>query len=877
MRARSPALVFSLSLGVALAPALARADDAGADAKLAAARDAFEHGRYEESERLARALPASLVARSTVLRAEILAARGKRAEAIALLVPMKDQKGDVARRARLLLGTWLIETGKRQDAEEPLRKIVEEYNDGSVGDRDAVGLAEVGRAAFLLRSAKDANQAFNESERIDKKRVETLLWRAELFLDKYDPGHADEVTREALAIAPKDPDVLVMMARVKLDQTLDFGEAEKLVAAALAENPAHAGAHAVRAGLALRDMDLAKAEASVTEGLRHDPTNLELGSLRAAARFLDDDKDGFERATKDVLAKNPSYSRLYGIVGDYAEWEHRYDDIVTMMQAATKIDPDDAKAWAQLGLTMMRGGDEEHGLEALQKAWRKDKFNVRVFNTLNLYEKQIATSYETAEGGVFKVRYPKEEKAVLERYVPRMLGEAWASMKSRYGYVPTVPVQVELYGSREQFSVRTSGLPNIGIQGVCFGRVVAALSPKAEPSNWGNVLWHELGHVYAIQLSKNHVPRWFTEGLSEYETIARRPEWSRELDPELYRALVDAKLPGAVQMNRAFTHANDAGEMTVAYYASSQLMIFTVERFGMARVRRALELWGQGKKTEQVIREAFGMEATAYDDAFRAWALARLDRYRGQYLFTKKAKPLDEAEKGLAAAPKDEDARVVHILSLLAARKAEPAKKELAQLLKEKPGSADGHFVAAKLATAEKSFDDARGHLEAMRAAGHDGFVVQMLLAALAEAKDDKAHVRHHLEAAHRFDPSQSEPVRALFELAEEEGKKDEALAALRDLAALEQHDTKVWLTLLERLVAAKAWPEARKVGEASVYVDVFSGRMHMLYGRALAEEGAHERAVYELESAMVAGLSKEHEAEAKSLLAASKSALGRR
>ena len=82
------------------------------------------------------------------------------------------------------------------------------------------------------------------------------------------------------------------------------------------------------------------------------------------------------------------------------------------------------------------------------------------------------------------------------------------------------------YADAEQFSVRTSGLPNVGIQGVCFGKTLAAMSPRAEPFNWGNVLWHELAHVFAIQLSKSRVPRWFTEGLSEYETIERRPEWS---------------------------------------------------------------------------------------------------------------------------------------------------------------------------------------------------------------------------------------------------------------------------------------------------------------------------------------------------------------
>ena len=64
----------------------------------------------------------------------------------------------------------------------------------------------------------------------------------------------------------------------------------------------------------------------------------------------------------------------------------------------------------------------------------------------------------------------------------------------------------------------------------------------------------EVGHVFAIQESKNHVPRWFTEGLSEYETIIRRPEWAREEDQALYLALrrgvpvITLELPNAAQM-----------------------------------------------------------------------------------------------------------------------------------------------------------------------------------------------------------------------------------------------------------------------------------------------------------------------------------------
>ncbi|MBX3229883.1 MAG: tetratricopeptide repeat protein [Labilithrix sp.] len=845
------------------------------EAAFGLARAAFEQGKFDDADKHA---TASGTARAKVLRAEILLARGKQKEAVALLETLKNGKTVEARRAKLLLGETLIAMGKRGDADEPLKKVIEDYNDNTITQTDAEGLAQVGRAAFLLRSPKDANTAFKESEKADKKRVETLLWEAELFLDKYDPGHAAEVTKEALEIAPKRADALVMMARVKLDQTMDFDDAHKLVDEALAVNPRHAGAYAVKAGLSLRDMDIKSTDAAIAKGLASDPSDLELLSLKAASRFLDDDKSGYETARKDVFARNGEFARFYGIVGEYAEWEHRYDDIIVMMKEATKIDPDDGKAWAELGLTQMRSGDETGGLQAIQKAWSKDRFNVRVFNTLNMYEKQIPTEYDLVDDGVFKVRYHKEERPILERYVPRMLGEAWASMKSRYGFVPKVPVQVEMYANREQFSVRTSGLPNIGIQGVCFGGMIAAISPKAEPFNWGNVVWHELGHVFAIQLSKNHVPRWFTEGLSEYETIARRPEWARELDPELYQAITQNKLPGAVDMNRAFTHANDASDVTTAYYAASQMLIWTVERFGMKGVAKALELWGQGKKTPDVLQGAFGVSPADYDKGYRAWQLARLSRYKDQYIFARRPQDVDDAKRALKNTPNDASAHVDLALALLRARKADDAKKELDAALAIDPKNADAHFVSARLALGKKDAATAQKHLDTMRSQGHDGYVVHMLLADIAESKEDKTQMRFHLEAAHRLDPSQSEPLKGLYDLAHEAKNAGDELALLRELAQLEQHDKKVWRLLLEKLVAAKQWDEARRVGDSAVFVDVTGGPTHVLYARALAAQNAHGAAIYELETALLAkAKDKAEEATTHALLAASLAATGKK
>jgi tetratricopeptide (TPR) repeat protein len=849
------------------------------EAKLALGRAALEQGKYAEADKHAQAAAAfaSVKARAGILRAEILLAQGKNKEAIAALEPLKAGKSNEARRARLLLGETLIATGKRQDADDPLKKVVEDYNDGTINDKtDAEGLAEVGRAAFLLRYPKDAKQALMESESIDKKRVETLLWEAEMFLDKYNPRDAGAVTREALEIAPKRADALVMMARVELDNNLDFDDADKLVKEALAVNPHHAGAFAVKAGLALRDMDIAATDKAIAEGLASNPNHLELLSLKAAARFLDDDLKGYEAQKKDVFARNAEYARFYGIVGEYAEWEHRYDDIVTMMREATKVDPDDAKAWADLGLTQMRAGDEDKGLEAIRKAWPKDKFNVRVLNTLDMYEKDIPRQYELATDGIFKVRYAKDERPILERYVPRMLGEAWASMKARYGFVPKTPVQVELYANRQQFSVRTSGLPNIGIQGVCFGTMIAAISPNAEPANWGNVIWHELGHVYAIQMSKNHVPRWFTEGLSEYETIARRPEWARELDPELYQAISQNKLPGAVDMNRAFTHASNAEDVTTAYYAASQMLVWTVERFGMKGVVKALDLWGQGKRTPEVIRTAFGMSPEDYDKGYRQWQLARLSRYKDQYVFTVKARGIDEAKRALKDKPNDAGAHVVMALSFLHARKIADAKSELQAALSIDPKHADAHFVSARVAIGEKNAKAAESHLDAMRSSGHDGFVIQMLLANLAEAREDKTKMRYHFEAAHRLDPSQAEPLKGLYDLAHEAKNEGDELDNLRKLAALEQHDKDVWHLLLEKLVARKAWDEARRVGESAVFVDVMGGPTHVLYARALLAQKAYDQAAFELETALLTKTPPKEQATAHALLASALSSLKR-
>jgi cellulose synthase operon protein C len=135
---------------------------------------------------------------------------------------------------------------------------------------------------------------------------------------------------------------------------------------------------------------------------------------------------------------------------------------------------------------------------------------------------------------------------------------------------------------------------------------------------------------------------------------------------------------------------------------------------------------------------------------------------------------------------------------------------------------------------------------------GHDGYAVRMMLADLAADAKNRDAARFEFRLAHEFDPSMVEPVQALYDLAHQEKREAEALEWLRIAARLDQHDRKTYRLLLEKLVAAGQFAEARAVGESAMFVDVENHAVHALYATALARTGAHAAAVFELESALL-------------------------
>ena len=841
----------------------------GTRARLGLGAVLLKTGRYAEVLELLLALPpgpSEPALRAACLRAEAQRLSGKLADAEATLRAVSMHPA--AREARLRLGEVLVERGRRAEAREPLMTLVRDYNEDRITERDGTALGWVGRAAHLLRAPRDSNEAFAEAEEAGEKGSELLLWRAELFLEKHEPGRAEEVVSEVLDRAPHDPDALVWMAEVRLAQALDFVEAERLANAALAVNPRHAGAYFVLAGVALRDVDLELARGRIASGLVARPDDLDLLSLRAAVSFLAGNPAEFAREKALVLSKNPERSRFFAIVGEFADWEHRYDAIVELMREAVRLDPDDAVARSSLGVNLIRAGRDAEGQAELSRAFALDPFDPRVKNTLALFEKIIPTSYVTVSGPRFTFRYHKADRAVLERYVPALLERAFTTFVAHYGFKPPLPIGVELYAEREHFAVRTSGLPQTAIQGVCFGRTLAAMSPQKESFNLGMTLWHELSHVFHIQLSNSRVPRWFTEGLAEYETALARAEWTREQDPELYELRRAGRLPSVEGMNRAFTRAEQLTDVGTAYYASSRLVALLGEKHGMGALAAMLRLWGEGKSTPAVFQGALGLTPAEEDRRFSASLDAAFARYASTFVPVSRTGSIELATDLTEREPKSASRQAARALTLIRAGHVEAAEQALAAGRALDERDPDVRFLTARLLLAKGSAADAMKELRAMLGEGHDGYDVQMLLAEAADALHDAATRLSAVRAAERFDPTQVEPLYALLKLADESGDATGALALLERLARLSEHDAGLHRELLRRLLARGDYAGAVRIGEAAIFTDMLGFDTHRGFAEALAKTGDPQRAIFELETALLCDADPPDLAAAKSELA---------
>jgi tetratricopeptide (TPR) repeat protein len=497
------------------------------------------------------------------------------------------------------------------------------------------GNADPGIMADAARAAGDPRAANTYFRSAVAARPEDAALRTrwgELFLAAHNQTEALTLFREALEIDPDYAPATVGLAKIAAN---GFAQETREFAGAVIDNAPDASveAYLVLARADLEDGALDAAEEKLDAAMeiveRRSLPPLEVWAYRAALDFLRNVEES--PWTARALEYNPRYGGIYAIPAHFNVITRRYREAVDLLKKAVEIEPTLYSAHAELGFNLLRDNKVREAREHLLLAREGDPFSVPVNNTLNLidsFENFVVLEHrpEAIEGEFTPrpdviTRLHKSESAVLAPYVVDLTRRAIDVYTERYGFELKEPVVAELYPEHDDFAVRTSGLPGIGLLGVTFGYLVAMDSPTGRADtdfHWGTTLWHEIAHVFTLEATGHLVPRWFSEGVSVHEEWSTGPLPGRHIPPPFFMALKDDMLLPVSELDRGFIRPTYQNQVIVSYMQAGLICEYIASRFGQTALEAMLGLFAEGKDTAEALTGAIGISPEEFDTDFAA-------------------------------------------------------------------------------------------------------------------------------------------------------------------------------------------------------------------------------------------------------------------
>jgi len=630
----------------------------------------------------------------TVVKARAAINRGQYADAEALLKPAAAKNPESE--AALELGLFYQMMGRQSEA-RPLLQRVSDIRSGP--STSAAEYARLGRAARALGEFQLANDAYRIATEREPSNPALHTGWGELFLHVHDNAEAAQSFQDALKLDDKWIPALLGMAQALMD--VNPPAAEKAVTQALSLDPDAVAGHLLLARLNLDKSDREAAKAAIAKAKSINAASLDALALSGAIASLEDRKSDFEQEVAAALKINPRFGDAYRVPADLAAANYRFDEAVALSRKALELDASDPRTLSALGVQLLRTGDEKEARTVLEKSFAIDKFDRPTFNLLTMLDS--LDKFETITEGDFIVKVHPNEMPVMREYVLPLAKDAIDKFSKKYDFAPKGPILIEMFSKHDDFAVRTVGLPGmIGALGACFGRVVTLDSPKARPPgdfNWAPTLWHELAHVMTLQLSRQRVPRWLTEGISVYEEKVGSPAWGREGELTFAAAYGRGEHMSLRELNAAF---QDPEKISLAYYEASILTEHIVDTYGMGALRKLLTTYGEGLEGEAALKTGLGVDIDKLQADFDKVLAAKYGSV------VKAIKPVKELEPGkgnpeaiAAAFPDSFQAQVALGEFLFKAGRIDEAFKVLeraAEMVPMATGARSPHALMAQMA-----------------------------------------------------------------------------------------------------------------------------------------------------------------------------------
>ncbi len=701
-------------------------------------------------------------------------------------------------RLRMLAHSNCRILGNREKSERLLDEINQLATAAPWRYTDADDLVALGKAATIIGAdPKDVLEGFyDRAKRNYSTRPDGYIAAGELAFSKGDSALAADILRPALEKFPDNPDVTFL-----LSEALRSGAAKQsavLLEKTLALNPAYPTALQRLAEQQIDAEDYATAEATIARIHKTNPNHPEAHSLQAVIHHLHHRAEEEQKSRDQALKFSTANPLVDHLIGQKLSRKYRFAEGAEYQRQALKIDPNYLPAKTQLAQDLLRLGSEAEGWKLADEARQKDKYSTTLFNLMQL--RDTVEKFTTITNERFIIRMERGEAAVYGSQVEALLDDAFTTLSKKYNYTPSEPVVVEIFDRQNDFAVRTFGIPDVaGFLGVCFGKVITANSPASQrdsPNNWESVLWHEFCHVITLQMTKNRIPRWLSEGISVYEERLRDKRWGQHMTPEFRQQVREDRITPVSELSSAFLNAKSGSDLNFAYYESSMVVEFIVQEHGFEALRKILRSLNDGLTINDALdRHTGGLEEL--ESGFRTYFQSVAEEFAPGVAFTIRRGPPTEETPAIVI---EEDPNLPNYSQGLAAAAAlmkteqlDTAEERLLQLIRlypEDPSPQSARRLLASIYGRQQRTDEQIAALtEHLQVSADDLNSAMKLLSLQVEAEQWELALAaaKNVEA---IDPLQSAAIRQTLTAATALKNSEVSIQMLRALLELEPGDS---------------------------------------------------------------------------------------
>jgi len=438
------------------------------------------------------------------------------------------------------------------------------------------------------------------------------------------------------------------------------------------------------------------------------------------------------------------------------------------------------------------------------------------YNLVTLHDN--ISKYQFVTNDNFSLRMTAHEGGIYGHRALDLLQRARTTLGDKYNFRPDKRTLVEVFPEQKDFAIRTFMMPGgEGFLAVCFGNVITANSPASQvatPVNWHAVLWHEFCHVVTLGLTKNKMPRWLSEGISVFEERQANPAWGQSMTPRYREMVLNGELTPVGNLSAAFLTAKTPLHVQFAYYESSLVVEYIVQKFGLEALKKILHDLGDGAE----INSAIAKHTAPMDQIEKEFAKFAKDlaEQLGRELEWTRPKPGAQlgGEFGLELHPKNYYRLTREAKKLLTEKKYQEAKEPLKTVLDNYPEDSGADNAYSLLAAAQRGLtqtDEERETLSKLASIDPTALDAYSRLMEIGAEKKDWNNVSQNAERFLAVNPLVPLPYQYLGRAAEEGGQPKDAIAAYRTLLKLDPPDPAESHFRLAKLLRQTGDPGAKR------------------------------------------------------------------